>query len=1139
MYVRFNLSMIIFLVFVVSSEALSQTYFIQKYAIDEGLPTRSIYGVTQDRDGKMWFATYEGVSSYDGFTWTNYNSKSKLPHASYRNILCDEKGMIWAFPFYSKDTICYFDGLKWNRIKNTFYQGDGILINSAFVIYNENIPVIHLGTSVGLFNYVNNEWREIPFTQNVKGKFIHCISLKDGSIYIGTKEGVYIYKDGKIDESLNKYLPLHSRTILGFEFDKDKIWINGRNWLGYFSNNTFTEVKNGFLLPAVKMIEPSFMEIDVNGVIYFGNIWFKYVYYHNTNELNPLQRDNGFSANGGTSLYIDRENNVWLTDTRGVDKINNSYIRNYGRINGLLENEVTASCEWKKNVIVFGHNKGISILSDKGIKSYDFSQKGKYTTRVSDIIVTDKKEIIFAASELGLGKIDNNGKLVWINTAVNPPVTSVIQDNKGRIWFSSNYGIHYMDGNNIRNFEPETDQKIYFRKFFKQKDGTIVIAGNGGLSYIKDNKFYTITSDILKGNDVFAYLKTKSGSEFAGTMSGLCIVKDGKLIKHTDYGFSISSPVYFILEDYDGFLWFGTNDGVIKWNGKDQINYFNTKNGLAGNETNRSAAIIDSNNKIWIGTDLGLTCFLPGINNLKVPIPVISLLGCEDFDANKYDLKHKISVNYISNTLVFNFRGMSFFNEKYLMYKIKLEGYDADWQIVSQSMLNNIKYSRLLPGDYKFYISARNYSGQWSDIVSSDLIVVEVPFYRSYWFFLLVVLLIFSFVFLFNKIYYQKKHNIQLKNEILERKKVEQALIESKERYMDLVNLLPETIFETDIDGKITFLNKSGMKLLNYNEEDISEGIIFNKIIIVDESEEFNGNHFNISFEVSRENNLFAISKDGMNFPVILNSVPIIKDGVIVGTRGILIDITELKKFESTLKRYAKELEELNSNKDKFFSIIAHDLKNPFQGLLGFTEILSSDFDSMSPVELKEAISHITESSRTAYRILENLLHWSRMQTGRIINNPENVNLKSVSLNVVELLSAGIIRKNISIINNIGDDIIVFVDKNMVTSIFQNLISNAVKFSYPGKEIILHSIPEEEYVEVSIKDFGVGISRDDLNKLFAIDKQVSKPGTLDERGTGLGLILCKEMIEISGGTIKVESEEGKGSCFTITFPLSE
>ena len=227
-------------------------------------------------------------------------------------------------------------------------------------------------------------------------------------------------------------------------------------------------------------------------------------------------------------------------------------------------------------------------------------------------------------------------------------------------------------------------------------------------------------------------------------------------------------------------------------------------------------------------------------------------------------------------------------------------------------------------------------------------------------------------------------------------------------------------------------------------------------------------------------------------------------------------------------------LDKLNTTKDKFFSIISHDLKGAIGGFLGQTDFLAEDFKNLPHDDMHDLIIKMNQSSKQLYSLLENLLEWSGTQTGSLIPNPEKINLKKLISNILPVFDDLIKEKELKAIVKIAPEINVSADVNMISTVFRNLIINAIKFSHKKSIFTLCAVTKSDFIEIEISDLGIGITEKDQLKLFSIDQSFSNPGTNREKGSGLGLIICKEFIEQNGGSIKVESELGKGSSFTFT-----
>ncbi|MEI6456832.1 MAG: histidine kinase N-terminal 7TM domain-containing protein [bacterium] len=261
--------------------------------------------------------------------------------------------------------------------------------------------------------------------------------------------------------------------------------------------------------------------------------------------------------------------------------------------------------------------------------------------------------------------------------------------------------------------------------------------------------------------------------------------------------------------------------------------------------------------------------------------------------------------------------------------------------------------------------------------------------------------------------------------------------------------------------------------------------------------------------------------------------------GKFLGSLLILHDITHRKRTEMQLQKLAEELTELNAMKDRLYSIIGHDLRSPFNSILGFSELLTESYDELTDEERRQFAININSASKGAYSLLENLLEWSRIQLGRTPFAPEELNLNLfVNETFVQVRHAAV-QKDISLVNRTSTGISVFADKNMLSAILRNLVSNGIKFTNNGGSVEVSSKVVAGRLEICVSDNGIGMTKPTLEKLFHIDTLLSTPGTQNEKGTGLGLILCKEFIDKHGGSIRVESQEGKGSQFCITLPVKK
>ena len=381
---------------------------------------------------------------------------------------------------------------------------------------------------------------------------------------------------------------------------------------------------------------------------------------------------------------------------------------------------------------------------------------------------------------------------------------------------------------------------------------------------------------------------------------------------------------------------------------------------------------------------------------------------------------------------------------------------------------------------------------------------------------------------------------IYVGRDITERTQVEAELKASELKYRELFEANSDgiTIFNMSPEGppsNIIDLNENAAKMVGYTREEM-------KLITPEEFEK------DITQEKMGKRMNDLLSKGFSDFETIIKH----KDGHEINVEikvmmvnyhnqpalmNIVRDISERKKIELQLQKYAIELGRQIAEKDKFFSIIAHDLRGPFNGFLELTELMADGSSSMSMEDMKKIAGVMKKSATNLFRLLGNLLEWSRMQRGITIFKPRYFAVNSRLHEITSLPQEAAFKKGIEINYDLPDDLVVFVDENMLESIIRNLTANAVKFTNTGGNVTVSakSLPDDS-VEFSVQDTGIGMSPHMIDNLFNIDVNTSRKGTSGELSTGLGLIICKDFIEKHNGTLRVESEQGIGTTFSFTIP---
>jgi two-component system, sensor histidine kinase and response regulator len=368
----------------------------------------------------------------------------------------------------------------------------------------------------------------------------------------------------------------------------------------------------------------------------------------------------------------------------------------------------------------------------------------------------------------------------------------------------------------------------------------------------------------------------------------------------------------------------------------------------------------------------------------------------------------------------------------------------------------------------------------------------------------------------------------------------EQALFESEVKLKQIIEQITDGIIIYDKNGKIIIWNSGAEIITGIKAEDALKRKItdiqyqvlhgehkdkdlidqkFNEVITMSNPE-----IFNFIFE----NEIYLRNK-GVRFIQCI-VFPITYDSKYSVFGSVIRDITNIKRVENQLR-------ELIATKDKIISIIAHDLRSPFNSLIGITDLMLENFDNLNVETLKVMIKQINSSAIPALAVLDNLLDWAKIQTGQMKYKPENFRLSPVLEELVDIMNSSAKIKKISINQFQSSEIVIYADQNLLKSVLRNLVSNAIKYTPFNGKIEIYAIQNPDHIEITVSDNGIGMNEEMQNTLFTVGSAVTTIGTEGEKGSGIGLMLCKEFVEKHGGRIWVRSKTGKGSEFKFSIPL--
>ncbi len=1027
--IRFLVNVSLLTFFLVSGIGVhlpAQRYFTKSYTEVDGLSSSMVFDVVQDSAGEMWFATRTGISRYSGIRFINYNLNDGLQTLTYPFLSVDQKGNLWALPQNGELCILKFSGARWEQAICDSSSTLSPYYTAFDVVYQDERLVLAVGTNrSGAFIFRDSKWKRYTKDEGLLSNRINGIAVTGNVIYIATESGLSIIRDGMVESGKSNRSPYLEKEILAIEAapsSREKsdtaIWLLGENWLGYLSEGSFHLVTSNFLLPSKDIGKRCFLSVDRNGDICFGNPIYVYYYSEISGKILLLDRNGGLITNGGTAALTDREGNLWITGYRGITKVPSRRFQQYSEQDGLYSNEVASAIEISPNHYIFGHHGAITYYD--GIRFTPFmlsnpSGKGEFETRVQDMDVDRSGNLWMAVSKNGIARLTQEKQLTWFGEpeGLKGSANTVLVASDGSIYAGTNSGLFLFSNgrfvkkapmsdlinNGVRRIFQGPDDKIYLASFSR---GIIRLSGDSVLSI-------SSSDNPLAGN-VYSVFFDNLNRGWAGTAAGLYAINDTVLTKVDNEGLVIDRPVYLMLQDNHGCLWFGTDNGASRWNGE-RLDQFTIKEGFSGLEVNRDAGFQDNDNNIWFGTNNGLTKFSPEYDyDLKnIPPPIVKLVFTE-VGSDTLNIYEDQLLASDRNSLIFHFTVRSYIDEQQVFYQCKLEGLDNEWSREVFAHSNFYRYNNLAPGTYRFCIKARNALGIWSEPVCSGTIRIRLPFWFQWWFILLIIAFIGSLLFILTRLFVSRRYNLSLSKMVA------------------------------------------------------------------------------------------------------------------IRTRA--------------LRQSEKDLQESNEAKDNFFSIIAHDLKSPFNAILGMLELLTTEYSEFTDEERKKILMSLRTSSTRTIDLLENLLTWAQAQKGLLPFDPEKFDMMELIHENISLFEPNAKTKRINLIVPVSENVIVYGDRNMINTIIRNLISNAIKFTYPDGDVTINVERQSgRDVTVSIADNGCGMNESAISNLFILDKRTTTKGTGNETGTGLGLILSKDFIKKNRGKIWVESKPEAGSTFYFTLPV--
>ncbi|MBN2521319.1 MAG: hypothetical protein JXB17_12475 [Bacteroidales bacterium] len=1093
------------IVFFVSLFSINQSLFSQIIDLKfvnipnaEKLSSSFTTCIAQDSVGFIWIGTQDGLNKFDGYDISVYKNNnrdtSSLPGNNIKTLFTDNKGRLW---ISTTAGICIFS-----------YE------------HNNFLRIAHEGFLANMDALDVNDIKEGPSEQ----------------IYVANYQKIYRYSE--INKTFIEVLKIEKGEISSFVFDNNfNIWISA--------------LKNG-------------------GLFYYNR---------KTNQINKYKHEPGNNNTGSNSIakIVLRENFLWIaTADKGISRLNirNKTIKKYlsedpyARYSSFCYVDKTDRL-WTCDVT------GIKLYDDNSdtFLGYYNNKEDEFSIKESPVAIFQDRQknywTIYSPGGIGFRMVprgfilfDGNPSKFWHTSSNN--ISAICEDEEGNLWLGNPYnGIDifcWQKGQTI-SYNYNSKDKYCLGEgatqcIFRDKENIMWIGTNlGGLQYFnkKNAHFVSFLHDPLNPNSI-ANNDVRSISEDGS--GNLWLVTQGKGIDKYNKNTGVfhhynqinnnlsNDYVFDILCDSKGNVWAGTVWGLSRLKKGENTfeNYYHSEDDSASLSNNEINCIYeDELNRIWIGTVHGLNLyqkktndfkrFTKGFNHTHISsilsdknntiwvstLGGLTLLDPENGETHNFDESDGLQSNEFNpnsgyknnnNALFFGgIKGLTIFNPDELLYnnekpKIIFSKFELFYEEVTANSINSVLDK---------HISA-----------TKEIIL---NYYQN----------VITFEFLAINMIQPEKNQYACMMEGFDKG----WNFKGPKREITYTNLNPgKYIFKVIASNNDGVWNYEGASLKIIIKPPWWKTLWFNALLIIFITSI-------ILFIYFYRINLIKKQKRKLEKEVEVRTKELENayNELVKNQNKILLQNEEIKQKTEELSSQADhlkliniELEKLNSTKDKLFSIIAHDLRSPFNTILGFSSFLSEKYNTITDEERIKIAKSLNKTSTNAFYLLENLLQWAGSQTNKVQYKPKIFNLTKVIKENIDLMRDSSDKKNIHIQFNINPEICAFGDVDMVKCIIRNLLNNAIKFTPKGGIIIIETEILKDYIKISVKDSGIGMSREQIVQLFEIKKDKSIPGTDGEKGFGLGLLLCKDFVEKNKGNITVESNLGAGTKISFTLP---
>ena len=1119
-----------------------------QYTTNDGLSNGYINAFLHDSKGFIWIGTGNGLNRFDGITFKTYYSDIKdstsIPGSEATALVEDSLGNIWVM---TSNGMCVYDRKKDNFLRKTIRVNGGIVNN--FFLYSCIIDskgfLWASSPSIGILRIKIYDNPQI--SNNIIDADLYL--LEEDDVDTKLRNSVYSFVE---DEHNQIWVASHSSKLFCFDNQQNKFLSKQIN---HPEVKNFSNKRKGLLKDSAGDF---FIAIEDNGLLVWDrgkNVFRLY---------KPNGTNTGPNGNVLSALSEDKNGLIWIGD-RNAEGIS-IFDKKTGKFShyqsdefdpySLNTNKINCIYQDKTGSMWVGAIIGVNKYSPGKLKFKRYfsnpNVRGKLSFNNTLSFAESKNGDVWIGTDGGgLNKLDRKtGEISQYGDNPSDPnslssnaVISICEDHEGLLWMGTYHGgLARMKDGRFHAFYPDpadpysiSDRNVWY-VFEDSKQNLWVGTLNSGLELFdrKTGRFYHYTSNegdstSLRNNSIVEIYEDSKQNLYITSNQGVSIIdlkaydfsgsppviKFRNLVHRENRNSLSSNDVYCVKEDNEGNLWFGMlGSGMDKLDMETgKFSNYSTKDGFPGNSV--TSILVDSLNNLWLATDKGLAKFNP---ETKEVIVFDQKDGLQNKSLKSWAIKTQDGEMFFGGPGGFN----SFYPERII------NGQNQNKPPVVITGLKIFNKPVKINEQFNGRVLLPDNIGETNEL--------QLTYRENY----------FTFEFIALDFTAPEKNSYAYMMEGFDKEWVQSGT----KREANYTNLDP---------GEYTFRVKASNNDGVWNEEGTSIKIIilppwwetwWFRIIAVLLVIFIIGSGFYSRIQYFKNQKVLleklvaqkTSELQKMNAILTNQAEELNQTNSLLEVRQEQIEEQreELLAQKDSLQKMNIELHDLNATKDKFFSIIAHDIRNPFNAVLGFTDLLEENFKEWDDERKLEVVNLINTSAKNLYELLNNLLQWSRSQSGVIEFKPQKIALMDTFTNVIGLFRETADAKNIELDFTSPDkELLVNADKNMLDAIMRNLISNALKFTNTGGKVHVFADANKEFAIVKVTDNGVGLTPEIQEQLFRIDTHTSTYGTQNESGSGLGLILVREFVAKHGGKIGVESIKGKGSTFHFTLPLME